>query len=98
MLALQDEWKEEAERGESTQQLLKQTRRELKEAYLQLDEVKSKDDTSSLRLQKSEERNRELEAQIRSAERTREELLSLQDDLRREATEAQLKLQDARER
>jgi chromosome segregation ATPase len=98
LLALQDEWKEEAERGEAAQQNLKQARRELKEREVQIEELHSKDDNTSLRLRQTEERNRELEAQLRSAERTREELLSLQDDLRREASDVQLRLQDARDR
>ena len=82
LLALQDEWKEEAERGETAQQQLKQARRDLKERDVQIDELRSKEENSALRLRQTEERNRELEAQLRSAERTREELLSLQDDLR----------------
>ena len=98
MLALQEDWKEEAERGEAAAQMLKQARRDLKEAELQLDELRSKEETASMRLLQADERNRELENQLRSAERTREELLSLQDDLRREATDVQLKLQDARDR
>jgi len=82
LLALQDEWKEEAERGETAQQQLKQARRDLKERDVQIDELHSKDENSALRLRQTEDRNRDLEAQLRSAERTREELLSLQDDLR----------------
>ena len=97
LVALLEDWREEAARGESALLQLSAARRDLKESRAEAEESRAREAATAQRLQQIEERCRDLEGQILSAEHTRDELLSLQDDLRRETTEAQLQLQEARD-